>query len=174
MRHSSRKFGLRREREQPRGAVATGPLHDAWTRSPRPRTHMTARNQAESLHRSAMRSTPENCHRFAGSASCQSVSYRESVSRPPPPAEHGLRSAPPLAAGRPPPRRLEGKRSPGTTIRRALCPHCNLAAINAVKPNPSLEARPNGRPPGPAGRYGVHFLPAGPGVLPSVPPQLER
>ena len=43
-----------------------------------------------------------------------------------------------------------------------------------VMPNPSLEARPNGRPPGPAWRYAVHFRQSGPGVLPLVPPQLER
>ena len=50
----------------------------------------------------------------------------------------------------------------------------NVTALIAVRPNPSVEARPNGRPPGPAGRYGVHFLPAGPGVLPLVPPHLKR
>ena len=43
-----------------------------------------------------------------------------------------------------------------------------------VMPNPSLEARPNGRPPGPGRRYAVHFRQPGPGVLPLVPPQLER
>ena len=43
-----------------------------------------------------------------------------------------------------------------------------------MMPNPSLEARPNGRPPGPAWRYAVHFRQSGPGVLPLVPPQLER
>ena len=36
-------------------------------------------------------------------------------------------------------------------------------------PNPSFKRSANGRPPGPAGRYAVHFLPAGPGVLPSSP-----
>ena len=45
---------------------------------------------------------------------------------------------------------------------------------SAVRPNPSLEARPNGRPPGPGRRYAVHFRQPGPGVLPLVPPQLER
>ena len=40
-------------------------------------------------------------------------------------------------------------------------------------PNPSLEARPNSKTPGP--RSGLaHFPPRGPGVLLSVPPQLER
>ena len=43
----------------------------------------------------------------------------------------------------------------------------------AVMPNPSLEARPNIKTPGP--RSGLaHFPPRGPGVLLSVPPQLER
>ena len=42
-----------------------------------------------------------------------------------------------------------------------------------VMPNPSLEARPNIKTPGP--RSGLaHFPPRGPGVLLSVPPQLER
>ena len=41
-------------------------------------------------------------------------------------------------------------------------------------PNTSFEARPNGKPPGPGHRYGVHFLWPGPGVLPLVPPQLKR
>ena len=41
------------------------------------------------------------------------------------------------------------------------------------RPNPSLEARPNGKPPGPAPGCAYHPS-AGPGVLPSVPPQLER
>jgi hypothetical protein len=41
-------------------------------------------------------------------------------------------------------------------------------------PNPSFEARPNGKPPGPGRWYAVHFHRPGPGVLPSVPPQLER
>ena len=39
----------------------------------------------------------------------------------------------------------------------------------AALPNPSFKRSANGRPPGPAGRYAVHFLPAGPGVLPSSP-----
>ena len=40
-------------------------------------------------------------------------------------------------------------------------------------PNPSLEARPNIKTPGP--RSGLaHFPPRRPGVLLSVPPQLER
>ena len=37
------------------------------------------------------------------------------------------------------------------------------------RPNPSLKPSPNGGPPGPASRYGVHFLLAGPGVPPLVP-----
>ena len=44
---------------------------------------------------------------------------------------------------------------------------------HTVLPNPSLEARPNIKTPGP--RSGLaHFPPHGPGVLLSVPPQLER
>jgi len=43
-----------------------------------------------------------------------------------------------------------------------------------VLPNTSVEARPNGKPPGPGHGYGVHFPWPGPGVLPSAPPHLER
>jgi hypothetical protein len=36
-------------------------------------------------------------------------------------------------------------------------------------PNPSLKPSPNGGPPGPGNRYGVHFLSPGPGVPPLGP-----
>ena len=39
----------------------------------------------------------------------------------------------------------------------------------AALPNPSLKRSANGRTPGPAAGYGVHFPAAGPGVLPSSP-----
>ena len=42
-----------------------------------------------------------------------------------------------------------------------------------VQPNPSLEARPNSKTPGPRGGR-AHFPPHGPGVLLLVPTQLER
>ena len=49
----------------------------------------------------------------------------------------------------------------------------SVALAYEVLPNPSLEARPNIKTPGP--RSGLaHFPPRGPGVLLSVPPQLER
>ena len=49
----------------------------------------------------------------------------------------------------------------------------SVALSYAVLPNPSLEARPNIKTPGP--RSGLaHSPPRGPGVLLSVPPQLER
>ena len=38
-----------------------------------------------------------------------------------------------------------------------------------VWPNPSLKRRANGMPPGPASRYAVHFLLAGPGGMPLSP-----
>ena len=41
-------------------------------------------------------------------------------------------------------------------------------------PNPSVKPSPNGGPPGPGHRYGVHFLWPGPGVPPSAPAYLER
>ena len=160
MRHSSRKCGLRREREQPRGAAVTCPLHDAWPPSPRPRSDMTARNQVESLQCSAIRPWPESHQRFAGSVSCQSIICRKSVYRPPPPAKLGLRSAPAIAAGKPSSRQLEGRRSPGAEIRRGLCPRCNLAASNPVKPNPSFKPSPNSVPrrPASAGPAAHHAL----------------
>ena len=173
MRYSRKKCGLRRELEQPRGGVATDQRHGTRTQSTGPRSTGSARNQAESLHRRAIRSTPGGRERFAGSVSCQSAGCRESVLRPPPPAGHGLRSASAVAARRSPPRRLARRRTPGTQIRRHLCALRSLAAFIAVKPNPSLEARPNIKTPGP--RSGLaHFPPRGPGVLLLVPPQLER
>ena len=169
MHQFSRKCGLRREREQPRGAVATGPLHDAWTRSPRPRSDMTARNRAESPNRSAMRSTPESCLRFAGNVSCQSVICRESVHRPPPPAGHGLRSASAVAARKSSLRRqrLAPRRAAGTLI---FCAPRNLAAFNPMKPNPSFKLSPNGgsRWPSSAGPS-AHFALAVQRAPPSVP-----
>ena len=41
--------------------------------------------------------------------------------------------------------------------------------LSTVWPNPSFKPSPNGGPPGPGHRYGVHCLWPGPGVLPSVP-----
>ena len=41
--------------------------------------------------------------------------------------------------------------------------------VNTAQPNPSFKPSPNGGPPGPGNRYGVHFLSPGPGVPPSVP-----
>ena len=49
-----------------------------------------------------------------------------------------------------------------------------LMVATTVRPNPSLEARPNGRPAWPGLRYAVHFLSPGQAVLPLAPPQLER
>ena len=43
----------------------------------------------------------------------------------------------------------------------------------AALPNPSLEARPNIKTPGPRSGAG-YYPPRGPGVLLLVPPQLER
>ena len=49
---------------------------------------------------------------------------------------------------------------------------CALRIVGG--PNPSFEARPNGKPPGPGQWHTVHFYWPGPGVSPSVPPQLKR
>ena len=169
MRHSSRKCGLRRELEQPRGGISAGQRHDAWARSPRPRPHGSAPENAESLHRSAERSTSAGRERFAGGVSCQSVTCQESVCRPPPPAAHGLRSASAVAAKKSPSRRLPPRRASGTLICRNLCALRNFAAFNPVKPNPSFKPSPNGVPRGPGWRYPVHFRHPGPRVTPPVP-----
>ena len=169
MRYSSRKCGLRRGFEQPRGGIAADQRNDAWARYTRPRSDRSLRNQDESIRRNAVRSTTESCERFAGSIPWQSVSYRESVCQPPPPAGHGLRSASAVAARKSPLWRLAPRRAPGTQIRPNLSALRNLAASNAVKPNPSLKRSANGRPPGPVWRYAVHFRQSGPGVLPSSP-----
>jgi hypothetical protein len=47
------------------------------------------------------------------------------------------------------------------------------ASHGTSRPNPSVNARPNGRPPGPRGAL-VYSAPRGPGVLPSAPRYLER
>ena len=39
----------------------------------------------------------------------------------------------------------------------------------AMRPNHSLKRSDNGRPPGPAWRYAVHFRQPGPGALPLSP-----
>ena len=62
----------------------------------------------------------------------------------------------------------------GSRAKVACCNRTEGSPLRAVLPNPSLEARPNGRPPGPGRRYAVHFRQPGSGVLPLVPPQLER
>ena len=49
-----------------------------------------------------------------------------------------------------------------------------LPGDHEATPNPSVEARPNGKPPSPGRRYGVHCLRPGLGVSPSVPPHLKR
>jgi hypothetical protein len=54
----------------------------------------------------------------------------------------------------------------GVTVASQAC--CWLV-VKTAQPNPSLKPSPNGGPPGPASRYGVHFLLAGPGVPPLVP-----
>jgi hypothetical protein len=62
---------------------------------------------------------------------------------------------------------------------RSLRGHGNFATgeqgtLGVPRPNPSVKPRPNGGPPGPGHRYGVHFLWPGPGVPPLVPAYLER
>ena len=170
MRHSSRKCGLRREHEQPRGGIAAGQHNDAWPRSPWPRPGRSAPYKPESLQCSAVESTPEFCERFAGNFSCQSVNRRESVCRPPPLAGHRLRSASAVAARKSPPKWLPSRHGTGTQICQALCAFRSHAATNAVKPNPSFKPSPNSVPrrPASAGPSAHHAL-AGQHVTLSVP-----
>jgi len=67
----------------------------------------------------------------------------------------------------------EGNRCRPTKEPRVFC-GLTSGHINTALPNPSFEARPNGKPPSPGHGYGVHYPWPGLGVLPSVPPQLER
>ena len=57
----------------------------------------------------------------------------------------------------------------GNRGEKAVANPTSVASSYAVMPNTSLEARPNGRPPGPVWRYAVHFRQPGPRVPPSVP-----
>ena len=78
----------------------------------------------------------------------------------------------PVAYAGPAPRcaRREVRHQSGTLAAMASRPHpMHLWPSLAVQPNPSLKRSANGRPPGPATGYGVHFPVAGPGVLPSSP-----
>ena len=71
--------------------------------------------------------------------------------------------------------------SPGTGLRSRVSSGNEFAHQSSQscispppRPNPSFEARPNGKPPAPGRWYAVHFHRPGAGALPSVPPQLER
>ena len=169
MRHSSRKCGLRRDLEQPRGSMAIDQRYDARAQYPGPHIENSARNPAEALQRSAVPSGSEGRERFAGSISCESVSCRESVCLPPPLAGHRLRSASEAAARKSTSRRLARRCVKGTQIRHNLRALRNLAVFYPVKPNPSFKPSSNGVPRGPGQRYAVHFRRPGPRVTPLVP-----
>ena len=65
-----------------------------------------------------------------------------------------------------------GHQHRGTTA-EVVVPRSAARAGAAPRPNPSVNARPNGLAPGPRGRV-VHLRPRGPGANPSVPRYLER
>ena len=146
MRYSSKKCGLRRDLEQPRGSMATDQRYDAKAQSPGWRFEKSARNPAELLQRNAVPSGSEGRERLARSISCESVSCRESVCLPPPLAGHGLRSASAVAARKSTSRRLARRCAKGTQIRHNLRVLRNFAVFNAVKPNPSFKPSPNSVP----------------------------
>jgi hypothetical protein len=64
-----------------------------------------------------------------------------------------------------------GRYSPARLRRPQRCikPAGSRDLLRKVRPNPSLKRSANGRPPGPAWRYAVHFRQSGPGVLPLSP-----
>ena len=63
---------------------------------------------------------------------------------------------------------------PAAYARRSSRPtSMSFSSCRAPQANPSVEARPNGKPPGPPTGH-AHFPSGGPGGLPSVPPHLER
>ena len=64
-------------------------------------------------------------------------------------------------------RTLARLRGQARQVRQGSCP--SMAPTPSALPNPSLKRSANGRPPGPATGYGVHFPAAGPGVLPLSP-----
>ena len=57
----------------------------------------------------------------------------------------------------------------GQSRQERQCSYPSTAPTPSALPNPSLKRSANGRPPGPATGYGVHFPAAGPGVLPLSP-----
>ena len=75
--------------------------------------------------------------------------------------------------GVPPPLPLQPRR--GVTVahhhelRKSQATEAFASKLVPVLPNPSLNRSANGRPPGPAWRYAVHFRQSGPGVLPLSP-----
>jgi len=82
-----------------------------------------------------------------------------------------VQSAEPEAGKEDSPALLEQAR----VLSRSSSPKTNrLVAHLRPRPNTSVEARPNGGPPGPGWRYAVHFRHPGPGVPPLAPPHLER
>jgi hypothetical protein len=56
----------------------------------------------------------------------------------------------------------------------AVAAHVSVHRSPPLRPNPSVNRRANGRPPGPGRWYAVHFHRPGPGVLPSSPGYLKR
>ena len=78
-----------------------------------------------------------------------------------------LLCARPSLSTKPLQRTLARLRGQERQVGQGSCP--NMAPTPSALPNPSLKRSANGRPPGPATGYGVHFPVAGPGVLPSSP-----
>ena len=67
----------------------------------------------------------------------------------------------------------QGLFSHGVLVNWFMAVRAVLPIANAAVPNPSLEARPNIKMPGPQSGL-AHFPLCGPAILLSVPPQLER
>jgi len=67
-----------------------------------------------------------------------------------------------------------GKHRRGDFTHQSASGHCSKSILAPpVRPNPSVEARPNGIALGPRGTEAYH-VPRGPSAIPSVPPHLKR
>ena len=128
--------------------------------------------EAESLSVSGIRASAESLITVLGDSV---PAYQDSVvamrhrlhARRSPCQRNAPANARSWAATQPPPTRCRARPLPWRSTRMQF--PCQAH----VRPNPSVEARPNGVAPGPRGR-GADHRPRGPGATPSVPPHLKR
>ena len=173
MRHSSRKCGLRRELEQPRGAASRAPQSAPARRLKRqtqcsPCVGLASTASLLLAVISASRRSSPGLPKSVESQFVEPAAIRSAV------ASFSLVRGGRQVPGRPAWSARSGLHS--FFLTKVSCPSGTLHVFpfpHTVLPNPSLEARPNIKTPGPRGGR-AHFPPRGPGVLLSAPPQLER